>query len=72
MDNLPSARLRHVEDMTRNGDGAHEPDAAEIDSVEEASRASMPASDPPARSVLTRIGEPKRPSDPVPREPVTG
>jgi hypothetical protein len=66
MDNLPSPSAKP------NGDDGHETDSAEIDSVEEASRESMDASDPPARSVVTRVGEPKRPSDPVPRDPTAG
>ena len=41
--------------------GLTSPTSTEIDSVDEASRESMDASDPPARSVITRIGEPKRP-----------
>lgn len=58
--------------VTQKGDADHEPDPRELDPVDEASRESMDASDPPARSVVVRTGEPRRPSDPVPREPTTG
>ena len=40
--------------------------SVEYDEVDEASVESMPASDPPARGVV-RVGEPRRPCDPVPR-----
>ena len=59
-------------EVTQKGDAAHKPEVEEdLDGVDEASRESMDASDPPARSVVTRTGDPKRPSDPRPREPVT-
>jgi hypothetical protein len=41
------------------------------DAVDESSVESMVTSDPPARGV-TRIGEPKRPCDPVPASPSKG
>ena len=59
-------------DVTQKGDAAHTRALEEeLDPVDEASRESMDASDPPARSVVTRTGDPKRPSDPRAREPFT-
>lgn len=53
---------------TPKSDEAREAEPLDQDAaVDEASRESMDASDPPARSVVTRVGEPKRPSDPKPK-----
>jgi hypothetical protein len=68
---MPRKKKRPLgdEDFEQKGEDWREPVVA--DAVDEASRESMDASDPPARSVVTRTGDPKRPSDPRPREPVT-